>query len=137
MSAQIIGIIGVLKFYQEAYGTLVYFVSYMYNKRYEGTNLFVSFSFVLLANGIWYVHIYNICSYNILKSHVSLVVFYDIALMYHMSTLSIPYFHRNLLLLLIFRLYCTLDRFVFPAVGMWASIDMIVYNDYSIFRRAA
>ena len=57
MSAQIIGIIGVLKFYQEAYGTLVYFVSYMYNKRYEGTNLFVSFSFVLLANGIWYVYI--------------------------------------------------------------------------------
>ena len=77
MSAQIIGIIGVLKFYQEAYGTLVYFVSYMYNKRYEGTNLFVSFSFVLLANGIWYVYMYiqYMLYCYVLKLHVFCIVY--------------------------------------------------------------
>ena len=55
MSGRVFGLIGLLAFYQEFYGTVIYFLTFCVNKRYEGkTGLEVAL-FVGLSNGIWIV----------------------------------------------------------------------------------
>ena len=50
-----LGIIAVIKFYQEFYGTCVYFLSFFMNKRHKGKSFFEVFLFVGVTNGIWFV----------------------------------------------------------------------------------
>ena len=53
-SAKILGIIGIIKFYQEFYGTCIYFLSFFFNKRHHGKSLFEVILFVGLSNGLWF-----------------------------------------------------------------------------------
>lgn len=76
LSARILGMIGLVKFYQEFYGTIIYGLSYIFNKRYVGCSWIEVAGFVGFANGLW---------------------------------------------------------FVFPLIGMWASVDMINSNSYQVF----
>jgi len=77
---KILGMIGLVSFYQEFYGTVLYFTQYVVNKRYNdhGTTPFQIFLMVLIPNAIW---------------------------------------------------------FVFPAVGMYASADLILREDWTIFNK--
>ncbi len=54
ISYRLIGIMGILKFYQELYGTIIYFLSFMFNKRYKGKTAFEVMLFVGLSNGLWF-----------------------------------------------------------------------------------
>jgi len=54
ISARTLGIIGILKFYQEFYGTVLYFLSFFFNKRHKGKNIFEVSLFVGLSNGLWF-----------------------------------------------------------------------------------
>lgn len=49
-----LGIMGVLKFYQEFYGTVIYFLSFILNKRYQGKGFVEIALFVGLSNGLWF-----------------------------------------------------------------------------------
>jgi hypothetical protein len=49
-----LGIMGILKFYQEFYGTIIYFLSFIFNKRYQGKGLVEMALFVGLSNGLWF-----------------------------------------------------------------------------------
>jgi hypothetical protein len=51
--ARALGIVGLLVFYQMWYGTIVYLVSYVMNKRYEGHTQRNVLLFVGLSNGLW------------------------------------------------------------------------------------
>ena len=53
ITPQWLGIVGVASYWQELYGTLVYWLSYVYNKRWRGQGLGEQLAFVLGANGIW------------------------------------------------------------------------------------
>lgn len=53
--ARALGIIGILKFYQEFYGTVIYFLSFILNKRYKGKTITEMVLFVGLSNGLWFV----------------------------------------------------------------------------------
>ncbi|HKP57686.1 MAG TPA: hypothetical protein VJV78_13235 [Polyangiales bacterium] len=52
-SARVLGVIGVLVFYQMWYGTIVYLTSYVMNKRYVGHSFSNVALFVGLSNGLW------------------------------------------------------------------------------------
>lgn len=52
--ARALGIIGILKFYQEFYGTVIYFLSFILNKRYQGKTVTEMVLFVGLSNGLWF-----------------------------------------------------------------------------------
>jgi hypothetical protein len=54
MPARALGIMGVIKFYQEFYGTVLYFLSYMLNERYRGKTVTEVALFVGLSNGLWF-----------------------------------------------------------------------------------
>lgn len=49
-----LGIMGVIMFYQEFYGTVIYFLSFIFNKRYVGKSLTEVFAFVGISNGLWF-----------------------------------------------------------------------------------
>jgi hypothetical protein len=51
----VLGIVGLLVFYQKFYGTLLYFFTYLFNRRYEGQRLANVLAFVGGINGIWLV----------------------------------------------------------------------------------
>jgi hypothetical protein len=51
--ARALGIVGLLVFYQMWYGTVVYLVSYVMNKRYQGHTRQNVALFVGLSNGLW------------------------------------------------------------------------------------
>lgn len=51
----VLGIVGLLVFYQKFYGTLLYFFTYLFNRRYEGHRLANVLAFVGGINGIWLV----------------------------------------------------------------------------------
>ena len=53
LPARALGILGLLLFYQMWYGTVVYFGSYLLNKRYVGHSAMNVAVFVGLSNGIW------------------------------------------------------------------------------------
>lgn len=55
VTARVMGMIGLVKFYQEFYGTCVYFLSFILNERYKGRTVFEVALFVGLTNGIWFV----------------------------------------------------------------------------------
>ena len=54
VDAKVIGLIGLLKFYQEFYGTIIYALSFISNKRYLETSLIEALLFVVFANGLWF-----------------------------------------------------------------------------------
>jgi hypothetical protein len=55
LPARAMGIMGVIKFYQEFYGTVIYFLSFIFNKRYEGKGMIEISLFVGVSNGLWFV----------------------------------------------------------------------------------
>ncbi len=54
-SPAVLGIIGLLIFYQKFYGTCLYFFQYLYNRRYEGRPLSGVIGMVGGTNGLWFV----------------------------------------------------------------------------------
>jgi hypothetical protein len=54
VSARTLGIVALLLFYQTWYGTLVYFASFIMNKRYRGHTAFNLALFVGTSNGLWF-----------------------------------------------------------------------------------
>jgi hypothetical protein len=54
-SPVVLGIIGLLIFYQKFYGTCLYFFQYLYNQRYEGRPLSGVLAVVGGTNGLWFV----------------------------------------------------------------------------------
>jgi len=55
LSARALGMLGLLKFYQELYGTCVYFFQYVFNQRYLRSPSAHVWGIVVPANGIWMV----------------------------------------------------------------------------------
>ena len=53
LPAQVLGIVGLLLFYQTWYGTIVYFWSFLLNKRYRGHTAMNLALFVGMSNGLW------------------------------------------------------------------------------------
>jgi hypothetical protein len=53
LPARVLGIVGLLLFYQTWYGTVVYFASFILNKRYRGHSPFNLALFVGMSNGLW------------------------------------------------------------------------------------
>ena len=54
VNARTIGMIGLVKFYVEFHGTVVYFTSYFLNKRFVGFSKTEVALFVGLSNGLWF-----------------------------------------------------------------------------------
>ena len=54
-SPVVLGIVGLLVFYQKFYGTCLYFFQYLYNRRYEGRPLAGVLGVVGGTNGVWLV----------------------------------------------------------------------------------
>lgn len=54
VSARTLGIVGLLLFYQTWYGTVVYFTSFVMNKRYRGHTAANLALFVGMSNGLWF-----------------------------------------------------------------------------------
>ena len=54
-TSQIMGILGIIKFYQELYGTCIYFLSFFFNGRDKGKSYFEIGLFVGFSNGLWFV----------------------------------------------------------------------------------
>lgn len=55
LDARTLGMLGILKFYQEFYGTCIYFLSYLMNGRYKGRSMAEVCLFVGLTNGLWFI----------------------------------------------------------------------------------
>jgi hypothetical protein len=53
--ARALGVLGLLSFYQEFYGTCVYFLSFVLNKRYAKLTPLEVGIFVCFTNGLWFV----------------------------------------------------------------------------------
>jgi hypothetical protein len=54
LPARLLGMIGLVKFYQEFYGTCVYFLSFIFNGRYKGKPITEVLLFVGVSNGLWF-----------------------------------------------------------------------------------
>ena len=54
ISARTVGVACMLKYYQEFYGTVIYFLSYIMNGRYKGKEFVEVALFVGLTNGLWF-----------------------------------------------------------------------------------
>ena len=54
MDARAVGMVGLVKFYVEFHGTVVYFTSYFLNKRYVGFSKTEVALFVGFSNGLWF-----------------------------------------------------------------------------------
>jgi hypothetical protein len=54
LPARVLGIVGLLLFYQTWYGTVIYFWSFILNKRYRGHSRRSLALFVGLTNGLWF-----------------------------------------------------------------------------------
>ena len=50
----LVGFIGACSYWQVLYGTIIYFLSFLWNKRYVGKPLAEVLGFVGVANGIWF-----------------------------------------------------------------------------------
>lgn len=55
LSPVVLGIVGLLVFWQKFYGTLLYFFTYVFNRRYAGKSAAAVATFVGGVNGIWLV----------------------------------------------------------------------------------
>ena len=54
LSARLLGLMLLLVNYQMWYGTLIYFTSYICNRRFRGHSVFNVFLFVGISNGLWF-----------------------------------------------------------------------------------
>ena len=54
LSARSLGVLGMASFWQEFYGTCVYFFSFVINKRHEALTGFELGVFVCFTNGLWF-----------------------------------------------------------------------------------
>lgn len=54
LSARNAGLLSIIFFWQELYGTIIYFTSFIVNQRYEGKKIW-QLLVVLISNGIWMV----------------------------------------------------------------------------------
>ena len=54
-SSLFVGCVGLAMYWQVLYGTLIYILSFVFNRRYEGKSLTEVVLFVGLSNGIWIV----------------------------------------------------------------------------------
>ena len=52
---RIVGIVCLLKYYQEMYGTVLYFLSFILNERYKGRSTAEVALFIGLTNGLWFI----------------------------------------------------------------------------------
>ena len=50
-----VGCVTIASYWQMLYGTVIYFLSFMFNRRYEGFDPVTIGAFVVLTNGIWIV----------------------------------------------------------------------------------
>jgi hypothetical protein len=50
-----VGCIGLASYWQILYGTIIYFVSFIFNRRYQGFRIAEIAGFVGVSNGIWFV----------------------------------------------------------------------------------
>ena len=80
LPARLLGAIGNAMYWQEFYGTVIYFFQYTFNRRFDRSPRAHVFGIVLPANGIW---------------------------------------------------------MALPALGMWASYQLVARGDYSVFGHAA
>ena len=55
IGARWMGLIGLVKFYQEFYGTCIYFLSFFFNQRHVDKSVFEVVMFVGVSNGLWFV----------------------------------------------------------------------------------
>ena len=55
VGARALGVVGLLAFYQMWYGTLLYFASFVVNRRYKPLGAVEAALFVGLTNGVWFV----------------------------------------------------------------------------------
>jgi len=55
VSPLVVGCVTIAAYWQILYGTLIYFLSFMFNRRYEGHNLVHITTVVLLSNGVWII----------------------------------------------------------------------------------
>lgn len=71
LGASTMGLIGLVKFYQELYGTCIYFLSFFFNKRFIGKTYFEVLLFVGFTNGIWFFYPFlgMFLSYHMIKSN--------------------------------------------------------------------
>ena len=53
LPARMLGMLGLIAYYQMFYGTVVYFFQYCNNKRYVGTPSWQVYGVVVVSNGIW------------------------------------------------------------------------------------
>lgn len=53
LDARVLGMIGLLQFYQEFYGTMIYFFQFFFNGRHRICPAAMTAGVVLPANGIW------------------------------------------------------------------------------------
>ena len=53
--ARTLGVLGLVSFYQEFYGTCVYFLSFVLNKRYKKLTTLEVAIFVCFTNGLWFI----------------------------------------------------------------------------------
>ena len=54
IGARWLGLIGLIKFYQEFYGTCIYFLSFFLNQRHVNKSVFEVVMFVGFSNGLWF-----------------------------------------------------------------------------------
>jgi len=53
VSPLVLGCVTIASYWQILYGTLIYFLSFLFNRRYNGHNLLNIMTFVVGTNGIW------------------------------------------------------------------------------------
>lgn len=53
-SPLLVGCVGMASYWQVCYGTIIYLLSYMWNKRYVGKTILENVGFVAVANMIWF-----------------------------------------------------------------------------------
>lgn len=55
LPARVLGVVCMIKFYQEMYGTIIYFSTFVFNQRYKGKSLLNIVTIVILSNMVWIV----------------------------------------------------------------------------------
>jgi TRAP-type C4-dicarboxylate transport system permease large subunit len=53
LSPLFVGCVGLAMYWQVMYGTIIYVLSFVYNRRYEGKSLLEVFLFVGISNSLW------------------------------------------------------------------------------------
>jgi hypothetical protein len=54
-SPVLVGCVGMASYWQICYGTIIYFLSYIWNKRYVGKTMLENVGFVGVANSFWFI----------------------------------------------------------------------------------